>query len=218
MHVRLLFVVLAAMVVFACAAEEEGTNGGPIDGVPSEVNNFFGQADLDKLKEAGMNINTGINPPDITGTYLGDTLVISYDDTDATGMSVSRYQYTFYDQTAAGAIKVDYTALDAADVATGTGGFISGEGTCFSIYLDTKGVADTCNYKTPNIISGCLNTSGDITSWQQGLIMTEKEGSCDTLIPVGHRRIISETDGTVTKTSASGKSGRTNDAPTALSL
>ncbi len=161
--------------------------------IPDEVDDFFDEEQREALEDVGMVIHTGDDPPDIEGTYFLDAIEIIYDDSD-TWLDIVDYTYVFFDQTNDGEISMNYEAPDANDVAEGVGAFISGSGDCFSIFLDTEGVANGCEYKLPGIISGCLDDSG-ITDWQNGFIMGEKSGdNCDLLMPTDHRRIIEETD------------------------
>ncbi len=163
------------------------------DGIPDDVNDFFDQDDLDALEEVGLVIYEGDDPPTIEGSYYLNSIEIIYDDADM-WLNIVDYTYDFYDQSSDGEISMDYEAPEANDVAEGVGAFISGSKNCFSIFIDTTGVANGCHYKTPSVISGCLSSDG-ITEWRNAFIMREKSGdNCDQLIPEGHRRIISETD------------------------
>ncbi|MBI2315167.1 hypothetical protein HYU93_03900 [Candidatus Daviesbacteria bacterium] len=47
--------------------------------VPAQVKSFLSDENLQKMDEAGMNIYTGDNPPNIAGTYTFKDVVIKYD-------------------------------------------------------------------------------------------------------------------------------------------
>jgi hypothetical protein len=203
-------VVLLALTVMAIGAvscddddddddDNDDTAGddddGRIDDVPDDVNDFLDSSDIEKLKAAGMPIYTGDNPPNIEGSYLLNTLTIIYDEIGLEGMTVAQYTVTYFDQTENGGVKQNYEAPDVGDTANGLGAFISGDGDCFTVFVDTTGMVSGCDYKLPAIHSACLTGSG-MTDYFWGVLMKEKVGTgCDALIPVDAARVLEEIDG-----------------------
>ena len=175
--------------------DDDDDDGGRIDDVPDDVNDFLDQEDIDKLKNAGLEIYTGDNPPNIEGSYLANSQITVYDDAGQVGYQPADYIYTFADQTDAGSISHSYDSPDAGDSGSGLGAFISGDGDCFSVFVRVEGSTYECDYEMPEIFSGCLNDEG-IADFAIGFIMTDKEGfGCDALIEEGQARIIEEEDG-----------------------
>jgi len=178
-------------------------DGGKIDGVPDGVNDFMDQSDLDGLKNAGMVVHIGNNPPDITGTYYADTRYTQYDDQGYIQAFVNA-TYKFYNQTSDGLVDMQQTEEGVAE-GTGIGSFISGESDCFTVWQDYKDHStyngDDCYSNSAVLVSGCLTTEG-ITEFQYGLIMKSRSGTCNYVVAEGYKRIIYETDGLVARTTS----------------
>ena len=182
------------------------TDGGsrPVENVPDGVSNFLNEDDIRALESVGMKIYRGFNPPNIEGKYYLDTLQVYYDDLGYYDLQFDDYVYEFYGQTPSLSLRTSYEAQTVSDVATGIGSFISGNGNCFSVYMDITGVAEGCSYSAPQIISGCVSSSG-ITGYMIGFIMKKKSGSnCDMLVEVSHKRIVIENDNLAERVGGSG--------------
>lgn len=171
---------------------------GDKDTVPEAALEFLDEEHLEQMEDAGLPIHRGSNPPDITGEFVADTLVVLHDDLDQSP-TILPYEYTFEGQS--GDELVMSSTNNYSDVKEGEGAFISGSGGCFTLYVDAEGVANggACAYKAPYVYSGCLNDDGDIEDWTYGLIMVARDGDCAGVIDIGHRRIIGESDGLVEK-------------------
>jgi len=176
-------------------------DGGTINGVPPQVNDFMNKGDMDALVDAGMNIHRGDTPPDITGTYYANSRYTQYDSTDYFTSFVNA-TYVYSNQTQAGAIDMSETE-EGWGTGTAVGSYISGTGQCFTVWQDYTAYenvsGDDCNYGWPLLVSGCL-VSGGISGFQYGFIMKKRDGTCDQLVELGHKRIIYETDDLVDKT------------------
>lgn len=150
---------------------------------------------VQSLELVGLEIHWGDQPPGVTGSYFTDSLTVIFDDANMYP-GIVRYTFTFAEQTEELEIEVSYTSPDIPDQASGMKGSISGQGSCFSIYIQSSGMTGGCANTMLNIYSGCLEAGG-ISPWQHGLVMMEKSdhGDCDYLIPVRHRRLVEEHDG-----------------------
>lgn len=175
-------------LALACGDKDDDS---PDSSVPDEVLAFLDTSHLDDMEAAGLPIYRGSAPPSVAGQYLADSLVVIYDDLDMSP-GIYPYTYTFSDQSGA---ELQFAATNGSDNSAGAGAFISGEGECFSVYIDEVGETGGCTYATPSIYSGCVAGSGDLDGWTYGLIMVEQSGTCSGVIPVGHRRIFEESDG-----------------------
>lgn len=206
----ILVLVASALLVLSCGSTQEqggavggsssdepldGDGDGTVDDVPDEVNDLFSLEDLNVFREAGMNIHTGATPPTVTGAYLADSLIVSYDDLNM-GVGLSSFIYTFKAQTASGSITVDYYD-EAGDGASDNPGFIAGEESCFSVFADIRGYSSTgdCAFRRPTVFSACVNDSGDLVGFAFGFVMADLDGDCLDTLPLGHHRVIKEADG-----------------------
>lgn len=145
-------------------------------------------------KILGMPLNSGDNPPDITGYYLTDDLDC-IEDTTAWYPQNLYYYWNFYDQSGV-EVKLDYYNL-SGDEATAQGAFIFGEGSDFTVYMETEGEhsGSDITYTTVNIYTGTVTGSG-IEDFTMGFIMTSKTGDdYDYLMPVDAARVYEEGDG-----------------------
>lgn len=163
--------------------------------VPSQVKNFLSNENLQKMDEAGMNIYTGDNPPSIEGTYIVNDLVIKYDPKGG-NFPLLTYYYTFKDQkdnTVNFSHRSEKTEKGEVDLAEGKGVFISGEGNCFSVYLNNDEQIGQCESKSVDIFSACKDKSGGLVDMDQGTLWTYMSDQCpeDEFVPAGYIRIFS---------------------------
>ncbi len=164
--------------------------------VPAAVKAFLSDENLQKMDEAGMNIYTGNHPPKIEGIYTFKNLVVKYDP-NGYKFPIVTYNYTFKDQ------KDDNTVLFSSksegggskgesDTGEGRGVFISGEGNCFSVYLDNDEKAGQCESKSAEIFSACKDGKG-LVDMDQGTLWTYMSDKCskEEFVPAGYIRIFS---------------------------
>lgn len=162
--------------------------------VPSEVKAFLSDENLQKLDEAGMNIYTGDNPPNIEGTYIFKDVVIKYDP-KGENFPLLTYYYTFKDQsgkTVNFSHRSEKTVKGEVDLAQGRGVFISGEGNCFSVYLDNDETIGECKFKSAQVFSACKDSKG-LIDMDNGTLWTYRGDKCDEneYVPAGYLRIFS---------------------------
>lgn len=189
--------------VRAYATNDDGTSYGNqiqftteegIEDVPPGVNEFLSPENIDSLRERGLTIHTGLNPPDIQGNYYLNSLAES-----ETGMGFLNYSYRFYNQTSDLIINVSYISDGGHDTAEGIGAFIAGEDQKFSIFVEEEGSVDfgthVAIFNTATIYSG-IRTQDGMEDFQFGFIVTHKENDLNNqLMNVGDTRVIFEEDG-----------------------
>lgn len=168
-----------------------------ITGVPSEVNKFLQPKDISFLKDQNFTVYTGNTPPNIEGTYILDSLRSTFNSIEQETGKIVSYRIQIYDQKN-DTVALKFLSLESKDTSGGVGGFISGEGNCFTIFVDEKGISDNgCKYNTSSVISGCMAEKG-IQNYEESSIMKNKEDKliCDeaSLMPVGNIRIKDEED------------------------
>jgi hypothetical protein len=179
--------------------------------VPEEVNDFINVDVLNVLQEKGLTIHKGIYPPDMTGSYLGNSLT-NYE----TGNKYINYIYKFLNQTASNEVEVIVNSVsgDIVDIGSGIGSFISGNNKGFSIYSEVNQTVTEGDHKvyikSANIYSGLKNSTG-ISDFQNGFIILEKQNDIyNNYMNVGEVRIIFESDNFLEKV-ADVNSGRKSE-------
>lgn len=184
--------VLALAAACGDAPASQSTGLPPVDAPDPDPN-------AHPLAQAGMPFHPGDTPPDVTGQYLADSMVITFDSSYGEGAPRDDYMFTWANQTAQNSVETSWEDLEGPDSASGLRGIIEGSGNCFTIHIDQKGEVPGCSYRTELLYSGCLANAG-IGEFHLGLLMRAKEGDgCDSLVPVGHGRIIEETDGLLSR-------------------
>ncbi len=197
----LIFSVVGLVILIAVFLYQFGFPFGKgIKGVPKEVNQFLSNTDVNRFVEQGFTIYRGTSPPNIEGSYLLNNNTLVYDpqtwaNTYPLGYVVSPYIYTFSEQKPDGSIKASFISEEADDRAEGLGGFISGEGNCFTLFVGFKGNLQGCNYDSPKVFSACL-VEGNLTNIQDSWYSKDKDKEgCDNVMPIGYLRIYEEKDG-----------------------
>jgi len=198
----LIALFLSTALTFACDEAEDSLKDAVaewIEGVPDDVSDFLDEDDLKELEELGLDIYTGENPPAVFGDYYLDSLVIEYDTSGNEGMQIVPYDWHYTAPGGRGDLTCSYesdatTGMD--DVAEGLAGWTSGEGNCFTVYIDFAGNANGCEYKMPMVQSGCL-TDGGIKDFTIAYVMKDKDElnpACLSMMPIDAKRITVETD------------------------
>ncbi|MCB1153462.1 hypothetical protein KDL45_07415 [bacterium] len=180
--------------------------------IVDDVFDFVDEQDLEDFEEAGFPINGGDDPPNVEGRYLMDALVVSYDrvgpvyDPDDPrsweGVDIERTYMEFSNQGDDGSLKAEYITQSGTESGEGDGAFISGEGNCFTVYIDLSGRRDTgpgtCTWKGPQLVTGCLEAGG-VSGWKWGFLIKDPtpsvDNACDNVLPDQSLRVIDETDG-----------------------
>ena len=163
--------------------------------VPSEIKTFLSDENLQKMDEAGMNIYTGNNPPNIEGTYVFKDVVIKYDP-NGDNFPLTTYYYTFKDQKGNNTVNFSHrsekTSEGEISLAKGKGVFISGESNCFSVYIDNNDLIGKCESRSAQIISACKDKRG-LVDMDQGTLWTYMGDECskEKYVPAGYIRIFS---------------------------
>ncbi|GIJ93345.1 hypothetical protein CAPN001_10450 [Capnocytophaga stomatis] len=152
--------------------------------------------DLERLKEGGMAIHEGNNPPNIEGIYLSSPHILMQPypgDNYKKGHQWNDYTYRISTQKN-GHATLDYKAADAN--LSGAGVYITGSANRFTLYARMYGQEK--NVKNANIVvlsgevtpEGIKNfTSSYVLIWKQG------DSSNTILMPVGAHRVSGDKDG-----------------------
>jgi PBP1b-binding outer membrane lipoprotein LpoB len=175
------------------------------DAVPdfsSQIQSIVPQSIIDDLQKRGMQINTGLTPPNIEGIFTSSPhiLVSSYEgDSYQTGDEFGELTIKFSNQNNEDE-SVSIDLKQASQVGTGLGGFIAGSGNKFTLFAELDVTNGTVTSKQIRVFSGEITEDG-IKDFYTALIMKEKNDPDNTLIEVGQGRIIKDGDGLAAKTS-----------------
>jgi hypothetical protein len=159
--------------------------------VPEPVNEFLNMDFIEILEGKGLQINSGLNPDNVTGNYFVDNWTNL-----ESGTRYVNYSFQFLNQTSEFRIEVK-SAAEFSD-ATGIVAYISGDGQYFSIYSEQDHNIDDSGHtvfiKTADIYSGKVTSDG-ILDFQNGFIVLQKENDWyDRFLNVGSSRVVYEAD------------------------
>ena len=196
--------VLALFALVSCSKSEDnsgdnrGNNNGNSNGnnskslnIPVEAKAIIPEATLRQIRDQGMPIHEGKNPPNIEGIYLLDNLRFHYSsdphDDFQKGDGTAKYKYKFYDQKGV-KVKSDYKEVRFRETATGTGVIISGSGSKFTAFVEHSAVTLGVRNKDVYILSGEITSEG-IKNLVLTLTVTEKQDTGNQIMKVGVYRI-----------------------------
>ena len=162
----LLLLVAVVSLVVGCGSATDGTGGGSQYAIPSGSQDIMSDEELAYFQDKGFVINEGTNPPDIEGSYEMADSVVTFDESGQhTGRGLYTYVWEFSNQNE-DAVEVAYST-NAGDEASGIGGFISGQGDCFTVMSRLEGESETsgCVFHRVHMFSGCV-TENSIDDFQ----------------------------------------------------
>ena len=165
-----------------------GTGVNPINVViPEEIRNKM---------EPYIPIYDGINPPDVTGTYLISPFVAVYceDGEYAPGHQVVDRTIRFSNQNTV-TNTLDYDSYTSNSRDSGPGAFISGTGDNFSAFFDSEGQTYGIYTKLALVISGSISSNG-IKDLYYAFVMVKKgDDPNHRLMEEGVFRVFKDSDG-----------------------
>ena len=130
------------------------------------------------IKQSGIEINEGSTPPALAGDYLTDGRVI-----DASSLLRSligapiNTEIDLYNQTTSG--KISLREKVSGITVSGNGGYITGSGGKFTIYIESKqsgseaGLPDDLSLNVALLMSGTKLSNGDLSAVKGISIITE---------------------------------------------
>jgi hypothetical protein len=164
--------------------------------IPDGAYTYISKDQLDVLTSLGMPINKGMFPPDVTGSYYCDSLVLKDSNISGDDPGYDTYlnmEIQFYDQ-GDGTVFVSYNQSDV-EIGSGLGSYISGFGKDFTVYAEIDGNYSGVDFKDAMVFSGTM-TAGGIADFTYALLLTWKDyDPTPYLIDVGDARVIEEYDG-----------------------
>jgi hypothetical protein len=163
--------------------------------IPQGAFDYISSDQLRQLQSMGMTINQGMDPPDVTGSYVCDSLVRTGGNIPGdTANTFADLYLQLASQLADNSLVVSYDQ-PPYESGSGLGAFISGSGNKFTIYAQIDGVSGSVDFKDAMVFSGTMTSSG-IEDFVYALLLTEKSPDpYQELIEVGQGRVITEDDG-----------------------
>jgi hypothetical protein len=133
------------------------------DELSKDIQNFVSEETLQQLTDLDMEINKGMTPPDMEGTYVAtpfEMIATSIeDDYYPVGSIFSDYYFRLYDQNNDDmTIKIDYE--NGGETGSGMGGFISGSGDKFSVFIEVDCDYEGSKATVLQVISGTITDDG----------------------------------------------------------
>ena len=186
----------------AYATNSEGTAYGDqviATTLSQDIKNIVSDEILTIIRNLGMPMYTGKNPPALTNFYKISPLTMKAtsisNDYYPVGTVFADYTFHLYEQNNANlSIKLDYVCGGTSG--TGSGGFISGSETNFSVFFKTTNTKiDGTKSDLVEIISGTMTSTG-IKDLYYALFMVNDYGDPnDNLIGNGQGRVFYDSDG-----------------------
>jgi hypothetical protein len=193
---RLILILILSAALVSCNNDDD--DKAPADnGLSKEINDLVPAEVLQELKNLGMPIHKGLNPPDLQLKFYCSPLVLKEtnvnNDVYRPGYVFADYYGNFYEQNNDKlTIKMDYE--NGPETGTGLGSFISGEGNNFSVFAEIHGEAQGDKARLIQILSGTITDTG-IKDLHVGNFMLEGGDESEYWIDNGEGRILFDSDG-----------------------
>lgn len=171
--------------------------GGDSLTVQDSIHQFLPQALIDTLKKYGMIFNDGDTPPNIEGMYYANMQRRKNSNVPGDGSySFANMSLRFSHQMGQ-RVDVEYNQSDI-EVGGGTGAFLTGSDSVFTIYVPVKGVyrarGDSVIYQSATCYSGRVTSAGIVEFLNANLITTKSADSGNIILNVGQGRVVAESD------------------------
>ena len=200
-----MYALFAVLFLFAsCKKEEENLEVG----FSQEIENFVPDSTIEKMRDLGMVINEGKQPPSIEGTYFVSPMIMKSSNVPNEGYEIGHrfinYKYHFYNQNNDElTIEMDATGINdynrIISESKGQGAFIAGYNDSFTAFLIEEGYSvkntfDTSYFSMLTVSSGQISASG-IKDYHQAIWMLDDFGDPHgNLIPVNSGRVFFDSD------------------------
>ena len=149
------------------------------DELSKDIQNFVPDETLEQIIDMGMAINKGVDPPDMEGEYLAspyELIATTVANDYSLGTIFSDYYFRLYDQDNDDlTIKLDY--YNGGEQGSGLGGFISGDGKEFSVFIEVESEYNGYEATSLHVISGTMNTDGSIEDFYFTNYMLDNNGN-----------------------------------------
>lgn len=191
--------LISLFLIYSCSSDDDGFQGSDFDGSYAAIEQLIGSSVLDSLSNLGMVINRGAMPPNIEGKYLFSPAIL---DTSSVSGDIIGEVYNDADLEFSEQDNINLTIVfDGIEAMghehSGSGGFISGDGDYFSVFLINESDFDGYIGETIFVVSAKKLEDG-LTNFQLAFYMVDNGGNPAT-IPNGSGRIFVDGDDFVEK-------------------
>jgi len=198
--------VLSLTGIFVSCSEPEEVN--PEISFSQQIKNFVPDSTIQVLRDMGLEVHEGIQPPNIEGVYhASPNLMLSSsvpNEIYKEGEQFADYRYQFRDQNMEKlTISLDSKGMfvgtnKVISEKTGQGAFLSGYGQEFSAFIILDGYSlkgsDTTWHQSLEVISGTITTDG-IENFQMAVLLLDDYGDPHNfLIPINTGRAFHDGD------------------------
>jgi hypothetical protein len=182
--------LIACLLLFTSCDDTTTTNE-----LSAEIKNIVPDATLTKITDLGMPIFKGNAPTNLVNYFKASPFVLkaSNRSSDNIGSTYSDYVFYLHNQDNAKlSITLDYQ--NGPEAGTGLGGFISGNGNDFSVFVKVRSTNSSSGYADMiHIISGTMTSTG-IKNMYFANFMLDNFGNSG-WIANGEGRILYDSDG-----------------------
>jgi len=196
LNLLLVLIPVSFFVFISCEKDDQKTSSKTDKQLSEDIRNIVSDSTLQNIIELGMPVNKGLTPPDIENSYVASPFIlkssnISY---DYEGKLFADYYVRFYDQNNDSlTIKLDYS--NGGETGTGVGGFLSGSGSRFSVFVEVNSLYLGYPAKMLQIISGTITSEGIKDFYFTNYMLDNYGNEGGYWIENGEGRIIYDSDG-----------------------
>ena len=93
-------------------------------------------------------------------------------------------------------ISIPTACATAENSACSVAAYISGWGDeCFTVYANSAGRVDACEYDATSVYSGCIDDQGDLVNYFEAFYDRNQMGNCGNQAAIGELTVVYEDDG-----------------------
>lgn len=185
---------LTLLVLASCSKDEHECDSR---GLTSEITDLVPEAILDTLDKYGFDIHGGMNPPDVSGSFVASPFVLEASNVpgDPIGQSLLDYFVTF-DNVDLDDLELSLTYENGPETGSGIGSYLVGEGNKFSVFLKVDVTHTSGNHaEAITVISGAMSNDG-IKDFRAAVFLIEDfNDPGNYFIEIGQGRILRDGDG-----------------------
>ncbi len=190
-------ITVVSLMSIGCKKDDEKPVQVEENGLTVDINNLVPDSILNEMKNLGMPINTGGNPPNIENSYLVTPFVLlnSNRPSDNIGTTFADYKVKFHDQDNEN-LKISVDFVNGPESGNGIGAFIVGDDNEFSIFAEM--VARRSNLDSAsfvNVISGKIVEGGVENLYYANFMLDNNGNSNGIWIENGEGRVLYDKDG-----------------------
>lgn len=167
---RITFIIAAlplTLTALACGETDDDPPAATDYERPEGSEEIVSNAELDEFNENGLDVNEGLNPPDVSGTYAFDDADVIYSSSDIYPSGEGggcEYEETYEPGATDDEVLLTSEGTGNCDyVSEARSNFISGDGDCFTLYGELDSTFNGCEFTAVRVFSACIeDVTGDL--------------------------------------------------------